>query len=73
MLFNEIGYEATTFQKVADRSHLTRPAINHYFTTKAALYQAVVAQIQQDIIAVGLGEAHAARRLGRLTFATLAP
>lgn len=42
-VFGEFGYHATTFQAVAERSELTRPAINHYFPSKQLLYQAVVA------------------------------
>lgn len=41
-VFGEYGYHATTFQTVADRVHLTRPAINHYFASKQLLYQAVL-------------------------------
>lgn len=43
-LFGEFGYHATTFQAVAERAQLTRPAINHYFPRKQLLYQAVLAQ-----------------------------
>ncbi|BBX24546.1 TetR family transcriptional regulator [Mycolicibacter terrae] len=41
-VFGEFGYHATTFQAVAARAHLTRPAINHYFANKQLLYQAVL-------------------------------
>lgn len=41
-VFGEFGYHATTFQAVAARAHLTRPAINHYFASKQLLYQAVL-------------------------------
>lgn len=43
-LFGEFGYHATTFQAVAERAQLTRPAINHYFPNKQLLYQAVLGQ-----------------------------
>ena len=43
-VFSELGYESTTFQIVAGRAELTRPAINHYFTSKPDLYRAVLAQ-----------------------------
>lgn len=43
-LFGEFGYHATTFQAVAERAQLTRPAINHYFPSKQLLYQAVLTQ-----------------------------
>ncbi len=41
-VFGELGYHAATFQAVAARAHLTRPAINHYFANKQLLYQAVL-------------------------------
>lgn len=41
-VFGEYGYHAATFQAVAARAHLTRPAINHYFPNKQLLYQAVL-------------------------------
>lgn len=41
-VFGEYGYHAATFQAVAARAHLTRPAINHYFSNKQLLYQAVL-------------------------------
>ncbi|MGV0625657.1 TetR/AcrR family transcriptional regulator [Mycolicibacter minnesotensis] len=43
-VFGEFGYRATTFQAVADRADVTRPAVNHYFPRKQLLYTAVLAQ-----------------------------
>lgn len=43
-VFGEFGYHATTFQSIAERAQLTRPAINHYFASKEMLYAAVLAQ-----------------------------
>ncbi len=37
-MFSERGYDGATFQAIADRADLTRPAINHYFSSKRALY-----------------------------------
>jgi TetR/AcrR family transcriptional repressor of uid operon len=37
-VFSERGYDGATFQAIADRADLTRPAINHYFSSKRALY-----------------------------------
>jgi AcrR family transcriptional regulator len=34
--------DAATFQEIAERADLTRPAINHYFKSKQLLYQEVV-------------------------------
>lgn len=41
-MFSELGYDAATFQAIAIRADLTRPAINHYFASKRVLYQEVV-------------------------------
>lgn len=37
-VFSELGYDAATFQAIAIRADLTRPAINHYFANKRVLY-----------------------------------
>jgi AcrR family transcriptional regulator len=41
-VFSELGYDAATFQEIAVRADLTRPAINHYFKSKKLLYREVV-------------------------------
>lgn len=43
-VFSEFGHDAATFQEIAQRADLTRPAINHYFPSKRVLYDAVLAQ-----------------------------
>ena len=37
LVFAECGYDGATFQAIAVRADLTRPAINHYFSTKRLL------------------------------------
>jgi len=46
VVFSEFGYDATTFQAIATRADLTRPAINHYFANKQLLYRAVLDQTE---------------------------
>lgn len=41
-VFSERGYDGATFQAIAERSDLTRPALNHYFSSKRALYHEVM-------------------------------
>lgn len=41
-VFSELGYDAATFQEIAERADLTRPAINHYFKSKRLLYEEVI-------------------------------
>ena len=53
-VFSELGYDAATFQAIAIRADLTRPAINHYFASKRVLYQEVVGQTNALVIASGL-------------------
>jgi AcrR family transcriptional regulator len=49
-VFSELGYDAATFQAIAIRADLTRPAINHYFASKRLLYQEVVEQTNGTLI-----------------------
>lgn len=72
-VFREIGYDAATFQAIAVRADLTRPAINHYFPNKQLLYREVVAETSNHI-AAGIEQAKQETTLiGRLTaFITIA-
>lgn len=56
-VFSERGYEAATFQEIAVRADLTRPAINHYFTNKRVLYLEVVAQTNELVVAAAIERA----------------
>lgn len=58
-----MGYDAATFQEIAARADLTRPAINHYYASKQALYRHVVAETNGVVIAAGLKEAEAEQTL----------
>ncbi|MCI4673886.1 TetR/AcrR family transcriptional regulator [Candidatus Mycolicibacterium alkanivorans] len=49
-VFSELGYDAATFQAIAIRADLTRPAINHYFASKRLLYQEVMEQTNGMLI-----------------------
>lgn len=52
-----MGYDAATFQEIAARADLTRPAINHYFASKHLLYRHVVEHTNAAVIASGLEKA----------------
>jgi AcrR family transcriptional regulator len=54
-VFGEVGYDATTFQAIAVRADLTRPAINHYFPSKKVLYRSVV-EDTNDLVITGAME-----------------
>src|SRR6187397_3551753 len=56
-VFSELGYDAATFQAIAIRADLTRPAINHYFASKRVLYREVVEQTNSMVVAAGLAKA----------------
>ena len=45
-----MGYDGATFQEIAIRADLTRPAINHYFPSKLTLYRHVVEQTNDAVI-----------------------
>ena len=49
-VFAESGYEAATFQAIAVDIGLTRPAINNYFSSKSALYNAVVFRVGNVVL-----------------------
>ena len=53
-MFSELGYDAATFQEIAVRADLTRPAINHYFKSKRALYQEVIETTNAMVVSVGV-------------------
>ena len=56
-VFSELGYDAATFQAIAVRSDLTRPAINHYFASKRVLYRDVVEKTNELVVAAGMEKA----------------
>jgi len=50
-VFSERGYDAATFQAIAIRADLTRPAINHYFANKRVLYWQVLDETNKAMVA----------------------
>jgi hypothetical protein len=62
-VFSELGYDAATFQAIAIRADLTRPAINHYFASKRLLYQELVDQTNSLVVAAGADRAQSATSL----------
>ncbi len=67
-VFSELGYDAATFQAIAIRADLTRPAINHYFSSKRILYREVVEQTNAAVVAAGMARAQGETSLlGRLS------
>jgi AcrR family transcriptional regulator len=62
-VFSELGYDAATFQAIAIRADLTRPAINHYFASKRILFAEVVEQTNKAVVAAGAEQAHGATGL----------
>lgn len=68
LVFSERGYDGATFQAIAARADLTRPAINHYFSTKRLLYREVLEQSNALVIGAGIRQAERETTLmGRLT------
>ncbi len=62
-VFSERGYDGATFQAIALRADLTRPAINHYFSSKRLLYREVVDQTNELVVATGIEKAKQATTL----------
>ena len=57
IVFSERGYEGATFQAIAVRADLTRPAINHYFSSKRVLYREVLSQTSELVFGAGIAQA----------------
>jgi TetR/AcrR family transcriptional regulator, repressor for uid operon len=67
-VFSERGYDGATFQAIAVRADLTRPAINHYFSSKRLLYREVVHQTNETVVTAGIEQAKRVTTLmGRMT------
>lgn len=67
-VFSELGYDAATFQAIAMRADLTRPAINHYFDSKRVLYREVLEQTRDTVVRAGVARAKdETTLLGRLS------
>jgi AcrR family transcriptional regulator len=58
LVFSERGYDGATFQAIAARADLTRPAINHYFSSKRALYREVLDETNKFVIGAGIKQAN---------------
>jgi TetR/AcrR family transcriptional repressor of uid operon len=56
-VFSERGYDGATFQEIAVRADLTRPAINHYFSNKRLLYSEVVDRTNELVVMAGIDRA----------------
>lgn len=67
-MFSERGYDAATFQAIAVRADLTRPAINHYFSDKRALYRELVEETNDVVVAASIQRArHEQTLVGRVS------
>ena len=48
-IFADVGFEATTFMAIGNRAGVTRPAVNHYFPSKSALYRTVLGVVTDRV------------------------
>ena len=72
-IFAEVGYEATTFQAVATRAGLTRPAVNNYFAGKSLLYREVMSRVSNGVLeAIHLASAASTLPAQIITFVEVA-
>jgi TetR/AcrR family transcriptional regulator, repressor for uid operon len=68
LVFSERGYDGATFQAIAAQADLTRPAINHYFSSKRVLFREVLGETNKFVIGAGIKQAERETTLiGRLT------
>ena len=56
-VFSAVGYDAATFEEIAARADLTRPAINHYFPNKSVLYREVVDMTHATVMQTSVARA----------------
>jgi AcrR family transcriptional regulator len=56
-VFSEVGYEAATYQAIAERAGLTRPAVNYHFREKRLLYREVVEQTTARLVRAAMRKA----------------
>src|SRR5215216_3192425 len=56
VVINDRGYEAASFQAIADRAGLSRPTMHYYFHTREEIYDSLV-QEASSIVADCIGEA----------------
>jgi AcrR family transcriptional regulator len=63
-LFTELGYEATSIQRVLEEADVSRGALYHHFASKEALFEAVLETVEAGIadalVAATAGAADAA-------------
>jgi AcrR family transcriptional regulator len=64
-VFSERGYDAATFQAIAIRADLTRPAINHYFANKRVLYWQVLDETNDAVVTASVQRARGETTLTR--------
>lgn len=68
MVFSERGYDGAGFNAIAARADLTRPAINHYFSSKRTLYRQVINDTNESVIGTSIQQAECETSLlARLT------
>ncbi len=75
-MFTELGYDGTTFQEIAVRAELTRPAINHYYASKQVLYEAVMDDARAIVgraVAEARGQTTLAGQLSAFLLAAVRP
>ncbi|MGX9791461.1 TetR/AcrR family transcriptional regulator [Mycobacterium sp. MMS18-G62] len=66
-VINDRGFEAATFQAIAERAGLSRPTMHYYFHTREQIYDSLVEEAS-SIVADCINEArHADTLLGQLT------
>jgi AcrR family transcriptional regulator len=68
-VFSERGYDGATFQAIAVRADLTRPAINHYFPNKRVLYWQVLEETNDALVAASTRRAQGETTLTGRVFA----
>ncbi|OLM16728.1 MULTISPECIES: TetR/AcrR family transcriptional regulator [unclassified Pseudonocardia] len=64
-VFSDLGYEKASFMEIAHRAGVTRPAVNHYFGSKEALYGALFDATRDSVVDAGVANAMNEHKLTR--------
>jgi AcrR family transcriptional regulator len=59
-LFSDLGYEGTSIETVLAKTGLSRGALYHHFSSKEALFEAVLEAVEADLAQAAIAAAHGA-------------
>src|SRR5215470_13992335 len=64
-VFRRHGFRRSSIEQAAEEARLTRQALYHHFSSKEALFRAVIERLYEDALAAEIAAASAAEQAGR--------